>query len=89
MLWRLPVVRVRETMGTPDSGVHVPFFVVASLALNEQVASGVLTVGDMTSFLLYSTFLALNFGGLTGVYSQVSVRARRAKRAVCLGGEPC
>lgn len=44
----------------------------SNAATRAQVATGALSVGDMTSFLLYSTFLAVNFGGLTGVYSQAS-----------------
>ncbi|CAM9224865.1 unnamed protein product [Pylaiella littoralis] len=66
--------------GSMHFGGHASLCAVMALG-GQQVASGALSVGDMTSFLLYSTFLAVNFGGLTGVYSQV-MRALGASERV-------
>ncbi|CAM9620990.1 unnamed protein product [Ascophyllum nodosum] len=66
--------------GSMHFGGHASLCAVMALG-GQQVASGALSVGDMTSFLLYSTFLAVNFGGLTGVYSQV-MRALGASQRV-------
>ncbi|CAM9306059.1 unnamed protein product [Scytosiphon promiscuus] len=66
--------------GSMHFGGHASLCAVMAFG-GQQVASGVLSVGDMTSFLLYSTFLAVNFSGLTGVYSQI-MRALGASERV-------
>ncbi|CAN0048571.1 unnamed protein product, partial [Ectocarpus sp. 4 AP-2014] len=66
--------------GSMHFGGHASLCAVMALG-GQQVASGALSIGDMTSFLLYSTFLAVNFGGLTGVYSQI-MRALGASERV-------
>eukprot|EP00752_Nemacystus_decipiens_P004588 g4188.t1 len=66
--------------GSMHFGGHASLCAVMALG-GQQVATGALSVGDMTSFLLYSTFLAVNFGGLTGVYSQI-MRALGASERV-------
>eukprot|EP00904_Undaria_pinnatifida_P000241 jgi/Undpi1/10217/HiC_scaffold_28.g12670.m1 len=66
--------------GAMHFGGHASLCAVMALG-GQQVAEGALSVGDMTSFLLYSTFLAVNFGGLTSVYSQL-MRALGASERV-------
>ncbi|CAM9285909.1 unnamed protein product [Laminaria digitata] len=68
--------------GAMHFGGHASLCAVMALGGQQaRIAHGALSVGDMTSFLLYSTFLAVNFGGLTSVYSQV-MRALGASERV-------
>ncbi|KAG5191105.1 efflux ABC transporter [Tribonema minus] len=54
--------------GSMHLGAHASLVAVMA-AGGAQLVAGALTVGDMTSFLLYSTFMALNVSGLGSVYA--------------------
>jgi ABC-type multidrug transport system fused ATPase/permease subunit len=56
--------------GCMHLGAHASLVAVMAIG-GSQVVAGTLSIGEMSSFLLYSSLMAFNFGGLSSVYSDV------------------